>query len=154
MPDYLQKMPAPNVRDKFQRVSVVSDDLQQTARRTGKTIIALSQLRRTDDEKAPTMSDLRESGQIEQDADVIMLLYLENPKDKSGRRVLDLAKNKNGEPDHGIVLNFDGDRQCFSPVKKEPEEKPEQKKTTGPSTTERYYQEIHRQAEELKKNRE
>ena len=147
--DYLQKIPAPKVRDSFQRVSEVSDGLQQLARRTGKTIVALSQLKRGNDDAAPTMSDLRESGQIEQDADVIMLLYKEDPKDKRSRRVLDVAKNKDGEPDHGILLNFDGDRQLFSPVKKEPEERPVPKKQEGPSRTELYYQNLARQAQEM-----
>lgn len=145
--DYLQKIPVPKVRESFQRVTEVSDSLQQLARRTGKTIVALSQLRRTDDDKAPTMSDLRESGQIEQDADVIMLLYKENPKDKRSRRVLDVAKNKDGEPDYGLLLDFDGDKQLFAQMKAEPTEKKEPAaKSWG---TERYYQEVARQAREI-----
>ena len=81
--DYLQKIPA--VRggrplSEFERVSQVSSDLQQLGRRTGMTVIALSQLSRAEKRRdgsilPPTMSSLRQSGQIEQDADVILLLW-------------------------------------------------------------------------------
>ena len=149
--DYLQKIPEPGVRDKFQRVGEVSEQIQRFARRTGKTVIALSQLKRTDEEKAPTMSDLRESGQIEQDADVIMLLYLENPKDKCGRRVLDIAKNKNGEPGRGILLDFHGDTQTFTKAGSDREETDRKSINEPPvSWTESYYQSIHDRAAELK----
>lgn len=148
--DYLQKIPAPGVKDPFQRVSQVSHELQQNARMTKKTVIALSQLRRPDHEKAPTMADLRESGQIEQDADVILLLYKEEPDEPRSRRVLDVAKNKDGEPDLGILLDFNGDKQTFSQVKKEPPDEQPKKRLT--SYTQGYYESIHQRAEELKKN--
>ena len=147
--DYLQKISAPGIRDNIQRVSQVSNELQQSARLTKKTVIALSQLRRTDEDKAPTMADLRESGQIEQDADVIMMLYKENAGDPRSRRVLDVAKNKDGEPDLGILLNFDGDKQTFSQVKKEPSGSPAD--TPPSSWTEAYYESIAQRAAELKK---
>ena len=63
--------------------------------------------------KAPTLASLRESGQIEQDADAILLLYLEDPsKPNESRRVLKLAKNKDGERGR-IYLTFDGAYQRF-----------------------------------------
>lgn len=114
--DYLQKIPSSRrtVND-FERVSQVSSDLQQLGRQTGKIIIALSQLSRPEgDGKAPTMSSLRQSGQIEQDADVVLLLYKEYPKETFSRRCLDIAKNKDGLAGLGILLNFDGDTQRFS----------------------------------------
>lgn len=148
--DYLQKIPMPGIKDKIQRVTEVSDRLQALARQTGKAVIALSQLKRVDEDTPPTMADLRESGQIEQDAAVIMLLYRENAKDKRSRRVLDVAKNKDGEPDYGMLLNFDGDKQTFSQVKKEPPDEQPEKRLT--SYTQGYYESIHQRAEELKKN--
>lgn len=122
--DYLQKIPGAkggrSLSD-FERVSQVSSDLQQLGRRTGKTVIALSQLSRPDgDGKAPTMSSLRQSGQIEQDADVVLLLYKEYPKDPRSRRCLDIAKNKDGLAGLCILLDFDGDRQCFRQVAGQP----------------------------------
>lgn len=116
--DYLQKIPAARsgrYLSDFERVSQVSDSLQQLGRRTGKTIIALSQLSRLEKgQKAPTMSSLRQSGQIEQDADVVMLLYKEYPDMPYSRRLLDVAKNKDGESSLHMLLNFDGDKQRFS----------------------------------------
>lgn len=116
--DYLQKIPGTKATDEFQRVSQVSNDLQQLGRRTGKTIIALSQLSRPEKRKdgsmpPPTLSSLRQSGQIEQDADAVLLLYKENPTFYQSRRVLDLAKNKDGIAGLGLLLDFDGDTQRF-----------------------------------------
>jgi replicative DNA helicase len=124
--DYLQKIPAASSQryvSDYERVSQVSSALQQLGRRTGKTIVALSQLSRADKKggsATPTMSSLRQSGQIEQDADVVMLLYKENPTDYRSRRVLDFAKNKDGRAGYGILLNFDGDKQLFSKSLKQP----------------------------------
>ena len=103
--DYLQKIPAPKdgrYFSEFERVSRVSSDLQQLGRTTGKTVIALSQLSRAEKRKdgsipPPTMSSLRQSGQIEQDADVVLLLYKEYQDFDRTRRCLDVAKNKDGE---------------------------------------------------------
>ena len=100
-------------------MSRVSSDLQQLGRTIGKTVIALSQLSRAEKRKdgsipPPTMSSLRQSGQIEQDADVVLLLYKEYQDFDKTRRCLDVAKNKDGEAGVGLLLNFDGDKQCFS----------------------------------------
>lgn len=115
--DYLQKLPAAgrgrSLSD-FERVSQVSDGLQQLARRTGKVVVALSQLSRPEREgQPPTLSSLRQSGQIEQDADVVLLLYKEDPSEPASRRNLDFAKNKDGLSGIGISLVFDGDNQRF-----------------------------------------
>lgn len=148
--DYLQKIPAARTSgrtiNEFERVSQVSNDLQQLGRRTGKTVIALSQLSRPrDGNEAPTMASLRQSGQIEQDADVVLLLWKEYPNDPSKpTRYLRAAKNKDGEAGLNLLLNFDGDKQRFSksiaqPLLKREREVPEQQnifhpiKDSGPS---------------------
>lgn len=115
--DYLQKVAVVSrgrhLRD-YEKVSQVSSDLQQLGRQTGRTIIALSQLSRPDKEGlAPTMASLRSSGQIEQDADVVLLLYKEDPENAESRRKLVIAKNKDGRANEGTLLNFDGDNQRF-----------------------------------------
>lgn len=136
MVDYLQKIPAVGrgrTLSDFDRVSQVSSDLQQLGRRTGLVIIALSQLSRPDGKdksKAPTMSSLRQSGQIEQDADVVLLLYKEYPKETYSRRCLDIAKNKDGLAGLGILLDFDGDNQRFKQSNGQPV--PERKKDEEP----------------------
>lgn len=120
--DYLQKIPAErgrqNVSD-VERVSAVSSDLQQFGRSTGTVIVALSQLTRPEKRKdgtvpAPTMNNLRQSGQIEQDADVVLLLYSERQNDADSPRVLQIAKNKEGERMTAKKLHFDGPHQVFN----------------------------------------
>jgi len=138
--DYLQKIPAARAgryMTDFERVSQVSNDLQQLGRTAGKTVIALSQLSRPEKRKdgstpPPTLSSLRQSGQIEQDADVVLLLYKEYQDFAYSRRCLDIAKNKDGVAGLGLLLNFDGDKQRFSksaaqPLPKAPPEGPKPK---------------------------
>lgn len=131
--DYLQKIPATSTSrygSDFERVSQVSNDLQQLGRRTGKTVLALSQLSRPEktksgDTKPPRLSDLRQSGQIEQDADVVLLLYKEYPDMAFSPRLLDIAKNKDGVSGLGLRLNFDGDKQRFAKAVGQPAPKKE-----------------------------
>ena len=141
--DYLQKIPAAGrgrALSDFERVSQVSSDLQQLGRRTGMVMIALSQLSRPegkDKGKAPSMSSLRQSGQMEQDADVVLLLYKEFPKETYSRRCLDVAKNKDGLAGLGIMLDFDGDNQRFrtsvgQPMPKNEPEQPVQESMFQP----------------------
>ncbi len=123
--DYLQKVAAPAwmKREKdFDRVTRISSELQQFGRITGTTVIALSQLSRPEREKGsgkirpPILSDLRSSGQIEQDADVIMFLYREDYDDKQSNRILRIGKNKEGEALDMVRFKFDGDLQMFSRI--------------------------------------
>lgn len=129
--DYLQKIPGSRGRrglSDFERVSEVSGDLQNLGRQTGTAVLALSQLTRPEKGKAPEpgMHSFRQSGQIEQDADVALLLYKEAGKDQKTARVLKIGKNKEGEANLAMRMYFDGDTQTFSRVFPAPEkqEKP------------------------------
>ena len=117
--DYLQLIePETRKVNRTEQVSAISRDLQKLAHGTGRLVVALSQLSRAEhtgknEQVEPTMSDLRESGQIEQDADVIMLLYLEEPsRPDESRRILKIAKNKEGTRGR-VYLVFDGQFQRF-----------------------------------------
>lgn len=108
---------------RFEEVSEISRRLQQFAKSTGITVIALSQMARPQADKKgnvpePTMHNLRESGQIEQDADVIMLLYRMDQKDIRAPRRITVAKNKEGRTGRWW-LDFDGSRQRFSVSEKQ-----------------------------------
>lgn len=115
--DYLQLIqPSDRRRSRVEQVSQISMDLHQMAQATGITVVALSQLSRPESKgesvKAPGMSSLRESGQLEQDADVVLLLYKEEPNKPRSRRACRVAKNKEGET-FGVMLAFDGSTQSF-----------------------------------------
>lgn len=132
--DYLQKLRGDRRGSDFERVSQVSSDLQELGRQTGITVLALSQLKRPETQggevMAPTMASLRQSGQIEQDADVVLLVYLSDTRD-SKPRTLKIAKNKEGEAGQATELTFDGDTQTFrrsmSHVPEPPEPRQRQK---------------------------
>lgn len=121
--DYLQLIPTSNSGDnRQQEVSKISRSLKQLARELEVPIIALSQLNRrveTREDKKPMMSDLRESGAIEQDADIIAFLYREDYYDNKSNNEngdnakptqqiteLNLAKHRNGSTGT-IELIFD-----------------------------------------------
>lgn len=116
--DYLQLLRSSGA-NRVEQVTSISLSLHAMAQSLGVTVIALSQLSRTPKEqrgKLPDMSSLRESGQIEQDADIIMLLSLKDQNNRDGQRILQIAKNKEGtRPD--MVLDFDGATQTFTKAK-------------------------------------
>lgn len=112
--DYLTLIPAPG-RTEFDQATYISKNLHRLAQDNNITVVALSQLSRPEDRKkpTPTLASLRSSGQIEQDADIAMLIYREDPNDIRSRRVLRIAKNKEG-PTGTIKLDFDGETQTFT----------------------------------------
>ena len=130
--DYLQLIaPEDRRRSDVEQVTQISKDLHVMAQTTGITVCALSQLSRPpksgEQEKAPGLHSLRQSGQIEQDADGVLLLYKEEPNNPRSRRCLKIAKNKDGEAGGIVYLVFDGAHQRFKPsvvdkpVRREPE---------------------------------
>ena len=116
--DYLQLISC-DARDRTQEVAKISMRIHTLAQRNKILVHALSQVSRDfkGDKKSEEigMSDLRESGQIEQDADSIMLLYLASKGDFSGHRQLKIAKNKQGRTGQ-LELNWYGETQRFEPM--------------------------------------
>ena len=113
--DYLQIVRGKG-RDRYEIVTNISQDLHRLAQDYQIIVIALAQLTRPESIKGkmqrPTMASFRESGQIEQDADVAMLLYLSDPDNYKSDRELKVAKNKEGAKTK-INLAFDGTVQRF-----------------------------------------
>ncbi|OGY07793.1 MAG: replicative DNA helicase [Candidatus Blackburnbacteria bacterium RIFCSPHIGHO2_01_FULL_43_15b] len=113
--DYLQLVRGRNLENRVQEVSEISQGLKNLARELKVPVIALSQLSRAVEQRGnnrPQLSDLRESGAIEQDADVVMFLSREDPGNDNENFVLDIAKHRNG-PLRQIKLFFKGDRIKF-----------------------------------------
>ncbi|MDD3646238.1 MAG: replicative DNA helicase [Candidatus Gracilibacteria bacterium] len=122
--DYLQLMSNGNSLNRVQEVSEISRGIKSLARELSVPVIALSQLSRSLEsrpDKRPIMSDLRESGSIEQDADIIMMLYREEYYDEFTERkgVTDILirKNRNG-PIGNIELMFEKNNQKFIEIER------------------------------------
>lgn len=93
--DYLQLIHETGAKDRYAAITAISIALHELAQTTGIVVVALAQLNRNPSKPGatPTNSDLRESGQIEQDADAIILLSCDNPD----KYLFRLSKNKEGE---------------------------------------------------------
>lgn len=124
--DYLQLAdPGKRFESRVQEVSFVSQGLKNLARELKVPVIALSQLSRAVEQrgtKKPQLADLRESGAIEQDADVVMFLYYEDESEdllNASKRMVKLymAKHRNGSTGE-IDLMFRGDRVKFYSIDK------------------------------------
>jgi replicative DNA helicase len=118
--DYLQLMTSHSkVENRQQEVSQISRSLKLLAKELEVPVIALSQLNRGSEQrtdKRPQLSDLRESGAIEQDADVVILLHREDMYERESPRAgeadLIVAKHRNG-PTSTIVVAFQGHYSRF-----------------------------------------
>src|SRR3989338_1321205 len=112
--DYMQLARSRNLENRVQEVSEISQALKNLARELDIPVLAISQLSRAVEargEPRPQLSDLRESGSIEQDADIVMFLYREDPEDKENINLF-VAKHRNG-PTGDFPLFFKGDRTKF-----------------------------------------
>ena len=112
--DYLQLMtPGQKAGNRTEAVGIISRGLKLLAMELGVPVLTASQLSRASERNdAPRLSDLRESGSIEQDADAVLLLHAPDEKEKPTRQLI-LAKNRQGRCG-GIDLLFDGSRMLFS----------------------------------------
>ncbi len=112
--DYLQLARSRNLENRVQEVSEISQGMKNLARELKIPVIVLSQLSRaveTRGGKKPQLADLRESGSIEQDADVVMFLWREDDENPENI-MLDISKHRNG-PLRSVPLRFKGDRIRF-----------------------------------------
>ena len=124
--DYLQLMESRNpMANIVQQVSEISKALKGLARELNVPVLALSQLSRAVEHRSPQiprLADLRESGSLEQDADVVLLIYREdryNPETtKKNIAEIIIAKHRNG-PIGKVELYFDDQRVCFRNLEKE-----------------------------------
>src|SRR5215207_3565117 len=110
--DYLQLMTARRTENRVQEISEISRGLKGLARELNVPVVALSQLSRAVESRAdhrPLLSDLRESGSIEQDADIVVFIYredkYEDDSEKKGIAEIMIAKHRNG-PVGSINLRF------------------------------------------------
>jgi replicative DNA helicase len=113
--DYLQLMQdTERGRNRYESVTAISNGLKILARDLDVPVIALAQLNRGIEgrkDNAPGLADLRDSGAIEQDADVVILLNRERSntdgEDDRSKMILHIAKNRHGKTGH-VALRFDG----------------------------------------------
>lgn len=123
--DYLQLMTSTASRSQdslVQQVTEISRSLKTLARELDVPVLALSQLSRAIEQRRgrPRLSDLRDSGSIEQDADVVMFIhnedrYKENTEEKSNVAEILIEKHRNG-PTGKVELYFDSKRATFLPI--------------------------------------
>jgi replicative DNA helicase len=124
--DYLQLMMPTNSRNNdnlVQQVTEISRSLKNMARELDVPVLALSQLNRAVEQRGgePRLSDLRDSGSIEQDADVVMFIHREDKYDKNNGRPniakIKIEKHRNG-PTGEVELYFDEKHTSFQSLEK------------------------------------
>ena len=128
--DYLQLIESDSAGSRMsqqEKISKITRSLKLMARELEVPVLALSQLSREVekrvDSKRPIMSDLRDSGSIEQDADIVMFLYRDdyyNPQsERKGEADLIIAKNRSGSTHEGLPFIFTGEYQRFKEKKED-----------------------------------
>jgi len=125
--DYLQLVVGGGRYDsRVQEVAIISQGLKNLARELKIPVLALSQLNRAVEsrgEKIPQLADLRESGSIEQDSDVVMFLYKQDDENMENFK-LSISKHRNGPMRMGemaLNLRFEGNRIRFHGMSKRQE---------------------------------
>ncbi len=128
--DYMQLMSGPSrVENRQQEISAISRSLKAISKELGVPLLAISQLSRAPEQRTgdhrPRLSDLRESGAIEQDADLVLFVFreevyksyeeIEQDPTLSGKAELIIGKQRNG-PTGGIALYFHKSYTLFEPV--------------------------------------
>jgi replicative DNA helicase len=124
--DYLQLVRGRGLENRVQEVSDISQSLKMLARELKIPVLALSQLSRAVEARGaarPRLADLRESGALEQDADVVMFLYREDDDDHENV-TLEVAKHRNG-PLGRVSLKFIGKLISFFALEKKRKAKKE-----------------------------
>ena len=119
--DYLQLMQIPgSLENRVNQISEISRSLKSLAKELNVPVIALSQLNRAVEQrtdKRPMMADLRDSGAIEQDADLIYMLYRQwvYQKEEEYKNVaeINLVKHRNG-PIENVLLSFEESNTRFA----------------------------------------
>jgi replicative DNA helicase len=121
--DYIQLMTSgKKVESRQLEVSEFSRQIKLLAKELDIPVVAISQLNRGSEQrtdKKPQLSDLRESGSIEQDADIVLLVHrpdMYGEVERKGEADLIVAKNRSGPTDGGIAVTFQGHYSRFVPM--------------------------------------
>ena len=115
--DYVQLMePPPDAYSRENEVAQISRAIKQTSLELDVPVLLLAQLNRDAEERPPTLGNLRESGALEQDADIVTLLHRERDKETrvlSSHTLCIVEKNRDGESG-AFALRFDGGHMWFT----------------------------------------
>jgi len=134
--DYLQKVIPINLRvSRYEQITQISKDIKDLARKFSIPVVTVASINRSfsrRDIKKPMLSDFRDSGNVEYDVDVALLLYRENqfeevPKERENIIEIIFGKNRQGVGGHSIEMLFQPAESKFSQLEKGQYKKPERK---------------------------